>query len=319
MKQYSPIVLASDLGSEAESEPSAATPLLSDRPTAHDHRPHSRDHSSTVPEIHHHHKTHPKFFFVVVIIIASLFFISIGDYMNRAPWTRILEDIVCRQYYHRTVPNEFENPFDPIPEDRCKVPDVQARVAMLRGWDQTFSCIPSILTAVPYGIIADKYGRKIVLVMCLFGITLAVAWTELVGYFSHFFAIEWLWAGNVFLFIGGGSSVARSMYFTILADVASEDKRYEDFLPSHEFRADYLQSSHFLPVHGCGLDCNRGRHPSFLATIEEKHVRTYECERWFSTFRNSHRALRSGDFESITGARSCRGGVQQRRRRWRRE
>ena len=221
MKLSSPTIRASDPGSEAEPEPSATTPLLQ----AHDRSHRSHNHTHSVPEIHHHHKTHPKFFFVVLIIILSFFLVSIGDYMNRAPWMRIQEDIVCRQYYRNTFPNEFENPFHPIPEDQCKVPDVQARLAMLRGWDQTFSCIPSILTAVPYGIIADKYGRKIVLVLCLFGLTLAVAWTELVGYFSNFFAIEWLWAGNAFLFIGGGSSVARSTYFTILADVASEERR----------------------------------------------------------------------------------------------
>jgi MFS family permease len=217
MKRASAARRASDPGSEADSEPGAATPLL------HDHTATQEHHG---PELHHHYKNHPKFFLVVFVILLSLSFISIGDNMNRAPWMRIQEDIVCRSYYKSTFPNEFENPLEPIPEDRCKVPDVQARLAMLRGWDQTFSCIPSIITAVPYGVMADKYGRKVVLILSLFGICLSLGWAEFVGYFSRYIAIEWFWAGNAFLFIGGGSQVSRSTVFTILADVSSEDRRY---------------------------------------------------------------------------------------------
>ncbi|KAG0645285.1 MFS efflux pump [Hyphodiscus hymeniophilus] len=143
--------------------------------------------------------------------------------MNRAPWMRIQEDIVCRAYYKRTFPHEFENPHDPIPEDRCKVADVQGKLAKLRGWDQTFSCLPSIITAVPYGVMADKYGRKIVMFLSLLGIIMSLVWQVNIAYFSQYIPIEWYWAGNVFLFIGGGSAVVKSMCFTILADVASEE------------------------------------------------------------------------------------------------
>lgn len=94
---------------------------------------------------------------------------------------RVQEDIVCRHYYKRTFPNDFNDPFEPIPEDRCKVPDVQAKLAMLRGWDQTLSCIPSIIMAVPYGVVADKYGRRPVLLLSLSGVVMALAWSEFVG------------------------------------------------------------------------------------------------------------------------------------------
>jgi MFS family permease len=162
---------------------------------------------------------------VLLILFVGLFVVAFGDFMLRAPWMRIQEDIVCRDYYWKTFPNEFKNPYDPIPEDRCKVPDVQGRLAKLRGWDQTMSCIPGILTAVPYGVIADKYGRKIVLFLSLFGVILGAVWIEFTSYFSRYIAIEWFWAGNVFLFIGGGSTVLKSTVFTILADVASEELR----------------------------------------------------------------------------------------------
>jgi MFS family permease len=225
MKQASPIVRAADLGSEAESEPTVATPLLQSHTSGHNNKHASRGEPGTIPQIHHHHKNHPQFARVLLIVTASLFFVSISDYMQRAPWMRVVEDNVCRNYYKMTLPTEFDNPYEPIPEERCKVPDVQAKLAMLRGWDQMFGNIPSIITAVPYGIMADKYGRKPVIVLCLTGLLMGLAWIELVGYYSNFFAIEWYWFQNAFMFIGGGSPVARSMYFTILADVASEERR----------------------------------------------------------------------------------------------
>ena len=221
----------SDAASQADtrSEPSAVTPLLQSNgnpnKTANNQEHHHHDHLPDTPRIHHHHKRHPKFLKVILIILASLFFLSMGDNMNRAPWMRIQEDIVCRQYYRQTFPNEFGDPSDPIPEDRCKIPDVQSKLAMLRAWDQTISCIPSVFTALPYGVIADKYGRKLVLVLSLVGIVLSVSWAEAIAFFSHYIAIEWYWAGNVFLLIGGGASVARAMYFAILADIASEETR----------------------------------------------------------------------------------------------
>jgi MFS family permease len=210
----------------AGTEPSVATPLLPGHTTAHDHH----DHDPQAPTIHHDKKKHPQFLTIVAIILTSLFLIAVGDFMIRAPWMRIQEDVVCRSYYTRTFPSLIPNPggpLEPIPEDRCKVPDVQSKLAMLRGWHQTISCVPSILTAVPYGVAADKYGRKVVLILCLTGIVLSLLWAEAVGWFSGkgYLAIEWLWAGNMFLFIGGGPPVSRSMFFTILADIASEEVR----------------------------------------------------------------------------------------------
>jgi hypothetical protein len=43
--------------------------------------------------------------------------------------------------------------------------------------------------------------------------------------FSNVIDIRWYWAGNAFLFIGGGSPVIKAMFFAILSDVASEDQR----------------------------------------------------------------------------------------------
>jgi hypothetical protein len=125
---------------------------------------------------------HPKFLRVVVICIICVFVVEAGDYMLRAPYTRMLEDIICRAYYEAATPSISP----PIPEDNCKIAPIQSKLAMLKGWDVTFSCIPGILLAVPYGFLGDKYGRKLVLLLALFGTVLGMIWVLVVCKFLLF-------------------------------------------------------------------------------------------------------------------------------------
>jgi hypothetical protein len=123
---------------------------------------------------------HRHYLWVIVISLCSVFVIEIGDFMQRAPLARVLEDIICRKYYESSAP--FGNHVAlPIPEEDCKMPQVQGPLAMLRGWNAAFSCIPGLLLAVPYGYIADRYGRKLVLVTSLVGATLGLGWVQIFG------------------------------------------------------------------------------------------------------------------------------------------
>lgn len=153
-----------------DGQASESSPLLAD--------------SSSVPSSTNP-KTHPQLFKVATICIALAFFVEIGDYMLRAPLMRILEGIICRSYYESTMPLGMDLSL-PIPEGKCKVPFVQAELAMLRGWDMTFSCIPGILVAVPFGWLADRHGRKPVLLLGLVGVILSLLWIMVVGKFGEF-------------------------------------------------------------------------------------------------------------------------------------
>jgi hypothetical protein len=70
-------------------------------------------------------KPHPHVLRVVSICIISIFLIEIGDYMQKAPWTRILEDIVCRSYFTSQNPTLGARWEPQIPEQDCKVAPVQ--------------------------------------------------------------------------------------------------------------------------------------------------------------------------------------------------
>ncbi|KAK4135841.1 hypothetical protein BT67DRAFT_262663 [Trichocladium antarcticum] len=83
---------------------------------------------------------------------------------------------------------------DPV----CKAPDVQGHLAMLRGWQATFDSVPGMLTAVPYGVLSDRWGRRGVLGLGLAGVWLGMAWLYAVFYFSDVVPLWTMWFGAVF-------------------------------------------------------------------------------------------------------------------------
>ncbi|THV44931.1 hypothetical protein BGAL_0555g00050 [Botrytis galanthina] len=193
------------------------TPLLPKLPTGSDHSITDRNALLTRQTIAIR---------VSVIVILSVLLVEIGDYMLQAPLARTLEDILCRDYYSSAPLSGFsEAPRLSIPESHCKNDVIQGKLAMLRGWDGTLACIPGLIMSVPFGVLADKIGRKAVLFMSLIGIGLGLVWVQVICYFDTFFDIRWIWSANLFTLIGGGSAVTRTMYYTIIADVVAEEQR----------------------------------------------------------------------------------------------
>lgn len=166
--------LDSDLNSDF---PNAETALLHDYPESRE----EATRSSSTPR-------HRHYVWVIALSLCAAFLLEIGDYMQKAPVTRAFEDILCRKYYESTTPLGTHVTL-PIPEQDCKIPIVQGQLAMLKGWDTAFACIPGLLLALPYGYVADRYGRKIVLVLSLVGVALGIAWVQLVGKSSY--SVSW--------------------------------------------------------------------------------------------------------------------------------
>lgn len=163
---------------------------------------------------------------VSVICILSVLLVEIGDFMLQAPLARTLEDIICRDYYSSAPLSGFSDaPRLSIPESHCKNDVIQGKLAMLRGWDGTLACIPGLILSVPFGILADKIGRKTVLFMSLIGLSLGLIWVQVICYFDTFFDVRWIWSANLLALIGGGSAVTKTMYYTIIADVVAEEQR----------------------------------------------------------------------------------------------
>lgn len=80
---------------------------------------------------------------------------------------QIQERIICKQHYDDVV--------DSTTDPRCKGPAVQGDFSLLIGVQNTFELIPTLLSGILYGVVADTYGRKPVFVLCTFGAFLHLA------------------------------------------------------------------------------------------------------------------------------------------------
>lgn len=87
------------------------------------------------------------------------------------PYTQILEATICRSFHPDIVSGA-----DP----RCKDNDVQSELSLINGWSLTFTLIPGLLMAVPYGMLADSIGKKFVLNLSIFGFALSQITTILI-------------------------------------------------------------------------------------------------------------------------------------------
>ncbi|MCJ1351791.1 MAG: hypothetical protein MMC33_001775 [Icmadophila ericetorum] len=160
------------------------------------------------------------------VIIGILFLILTSNLpylLQILPRLRIWEIIYCRRYYEEHDPSLIGE--DGLVEEKyCKVESVQSQVAYLKGWYGFFGSLPGLFLAIPYGMLADRYGRKWVLVACITTIWIVQAWVYVVSAFPDVVPLRLIWLGPIVTIIGGGDLVASSLIFTILYDVTPQAK-----------------------------------------------------------------------------------------------
>lgn len=150
---------------------------------------------------------------VLIGAFSVLFLIELADGISTPAWNALLEKGLCAEAYPEIALSLAVGGENPL----CKDPAVQGKLALYRGWAYTLECLPTILLALPYGSLSDRWGRKPIAILSIIGITLGMVWYEVVFYFP---LPMWTFTLSfVFNFIGGGSAVGMSMIYTMLADV----------------------------------------------------------------------------------------------------
>jgi hypothetical protein len=113
----------------------------------------------------------------IIIISFMLLFSAFATMVSAAPFLRIIEDIACRRYYGEHPSKEVKLRDGSIPEKFCKIPQVQELLAELRGIQALLSGIVGLVLAIPYGVAADKIGRRPVLILNVFAQLAGLTWT----------------------------------------------------------------------------------------------------------------------------------------------
>ncbi|KAI0382507.1 MFS general substrate transporter [Hypomontagnella monticulosa] len=174
----------------------------------------------SVPRVHNPSTIINLIYLYVLVVSAT------GGFQN-IPMTRIYEDILCHEYYGRT-PGEGE----PIDEGDCKMDSLQSELAYLFAVLEALTAGISCLAALPWGIAADRIGRKPVFGTCSMGMTLYVLLIIIVAWFPDKLPVRLLWLSAV-AHLFGGTTVINACTYSIVSDVVPESKRAIAFMRVH--------------------------------------------------------------------------------------
>ena len=94
--------------------------------------------------------SHPHGFqlYTLTIVLSLVFLLDVAEAISAAPAIRILESILCHDYYKKTDPSRIGKN-GAVEEKYCKIDPVQGMVAYLTGWDAFFAYLPGIERTQP--------------------------------------------------------------------------------------------------------------------------------------------------------------------------
>ncbi|KPA38350.1 mfs transporter [Fusarium langsethiae] len=135
--------------------------------------------------------------------------------------SQILESILCRQYHDTS---------DPSLDPRCKDETVQGELSMLLSMRATFELLPTVVFSIPYGIAADMYGRKPVIILATMGCVLYGILNLVICWYPGIFPLHLFWAVPIVYIVGGGPLVPVMMIYAMASDVVPESRRSGVFI-----------------------------------------------------------------------------------------
>lgn len=200
----------------AENRPKSTSQVSVEQITKTD-RPWLIHHLSTL-------KAHFKRWSIVYICGLFVLFVDFGSYFNSPSRLRMIEGATCRRFYR------LENALlidaqGEVPEKFCKLDPIQEELAFINGWKGSIDAFICMIFAIPWGVLADKKGRRFVAFISVTGILLNELWYIVVCYCYNTLPPRALFAGGIFLIIGGGPTVVLGVIMGIVADCSSPEFR----------------------------------------------------------------------------------------------
>ncbi|QLI64713.1 uncharacterized protein G6M90_00g005880 [Metarhizium brunneum] len=107
--------------------------------------------------------------------------------------------------------------------------------ALLQSWKAAIEIVMLVLTAAPFGMAADAYGRKRILQLSVAGITSAQAFDIVIGRFPETFPVHLMVWKGFWVMMGGGGTVFSAMIFTIFSDISTEAQSNVPLMLAQQF------------------------------------------------------------------------------------
>ena len=168
--------------------------------------------------------------FLLLVIIALA---STADGISYTPLTRVFESIVCYKYWEQHDPSKLSLPrsqlgpgaIGGVPEEFCKVAPIQSEVALIKGWQIFFDGLPGLIVGVPLGALADRIGRKPIIIVGVLSLTIRLFWMEVVCWFWQSLPVRLTWLSGLVGLISGGAPVVAAICLCVVSDLSTASTR----------------------------------------------------------------------------------------------
>lgn len=171
-------------------------------------------------------------YYILGLVLSVVFVTELANSVSKAPLIRIFESVICQNHFALVDPSKI-NSHGVVEERYCKVGPVQEELALLRGWQDFFDYIPGLFLAIPFGMLADRYGRKWLCLLNIASMWLRMGWICFVCAFPNAFPIRLIWLESALGIFGGGNLVASALFMVVMTDVTPEASRGNMFLYAH--------------------------------------------------------------------------------------
>jgi hypothetical protein len=93
-----------------------------------------------------------------LILFAMVLAVEVGFAFLEGPMVRVMESIACRQYYSETDPTKI-GANGQVPEELCKLAEIQAELAAVKGYHMFFDGLLSMLLMPQAGLGSNGEGN----------------------------------------------------------------------------------------------------------------------------------------------------------------
>ncbi|KAK7930996.1 hypothetical protein PG985_001708 [Apiospora marii] len=164
-------------------------------------------------------------------VLSTVFLIlyAFADVARYVSVVRLLELGICREEYAKdgnadaTLGGGSGGGF--IPEHLCKSPEIQQRLAHLRGYLASLEAVVGLLLTLPYGLVVDRVGERFLAGLNVLGYVLSCAWLVVVCRYWTVFPVWAAVLSPLFRVIGGGTPTYMSVIYAMASKRVPAENR----------------------------------------------------------------------------------------------